>query len=44
MEVPQGDSLCSYLEQAKMSFLFPFFYKIKEQKVGTGPAWVEGSG
>jgi ribosomal protein S26 len=26
MEVPQGNSLCRYLKQAKMSFFF--FYKI----------------
>jgi hypothetical protein len=25
MEVPQGNSLCSYLKQAKMSFLLSFF-------------------
>jgi hypothetical protein len=30
MEVPQGDSLCSYLKQAKVSF---FFYEIGEQEV-----------
>jgi hypothetical protein len=32
-------SLCSALKQAKMSFLFPFFYKIGEQEGGTGPTW-----
>jgi hypothetical protein len=29
MEVLQGNPLCSYLKQAKMSFFF--FYKIREQ-------------
>jgi hypothetical protein len=34
MEVPQGNSLCSYLKQAKMSlFSFSFFLK---QNQGTG--------
>jgi hypothetical protein len=42
MEVPQGNFLCSYLKQAKMSFFF--FYKIGEQEGGTGPAgWGERS-
>jgi hypothetical protein len=36
MEVPQGNSLCSYLKEVKMSFLFPFFCKIREQEGGTG--------
>jgi hypothetical protein len=36
MEVPQGNYLCSYLKQAKMS-LFSF-YKIGEQEDGTGSA------
>jgi hypothetical protein len=39
--VPQGNSLCSYLKQTKISFLFSFFCKIGEQKGGTGP---EGGG
>jgi hypothetical protein len=38
MEVPQENSLCSYLKQAKMSFLFSFFCKIREQEGGTGSA------
>jgi hypothetical protein len=38
MEVPQGNSLCSYLKLAKMSFIFPFFCKIGEQEGGIGPA------
>jgi hypothetical protein len=38
MEVPQGNSLSSYLKQAKMSFLFPFFCEIREQEGGTGSA------
>jgi hypothetical protein len=38
MEVPQGNSLCSYLKQAKMSFFFPFFCKIGEQEGRMGPA------
>jgi hypothetical protein len=36
MEGPQGNSLCSYLKQARMSFFF--FYKIGEQEGKTGPA------
>jgi hypothetical protein len=41
MEVLQGNSLCSYLKQAKMSFFSSFFflYKIGEQEIRTGPAW-----
>jgi hypothetical protein len=35
MEMPQGNFLCSYLKQAKMSF---FFYKIREQEGRTSPA------
>jgi hypothetical protein len=30
MEMPQGNSLCSYVKQAKMSFFF--FYKSEEQE------------
>jgi hypothetical protein len=30
-EMSQGNSLCSYLKQAKMSFFSVFFYKIREQ-------------
>jgi hypothetical protein len=41
MEMSQGNSLCSYLKPAKMSF-FSFFYKIGEQENGTGSAWGEG--
>jgi hypothetical protein len=37
MEAPQGNSLCSYLKQAKISFFF--FYKIGEQEGRTGHAW-----
>jgi hypothetical protein len=39
MEVPQGNSLCSYLQQAKMSFFFLLFilYKIGEQEGGKVP-------
>jgi hypothetical protein len=35
MEMSQGNSLCSYLKQTKMSFFF--IYKIIEQEGGTGP-------
>jgi hypothetical protein len=42
MEMSQGNSLCSYLKQTKLSFLFFFFYKIREQEGGTGPT--SGSG
>jgi hypothetical protein len=41
MEISQGNSLCSYLylKQAKMSFIFYFFfYKIRQQEGRTGPA------
>jgi hypothetical protein len=38
MEMSQGNSLCSYLKQTKMSF-FSFFYKIGEQEGWTGPSW-----
>jgi hypothetical protein len=41
MEVLQGNSLCSYLKQAKMSFAF--FCKTGEQEGKTGPAW-QGKG
>jgi hypothetical protein len=37
MEIPQGNSLCSYLKSTKMSFFL--FYKIREQKDRTDPAW-----
>jgi hypothetical protein len=33
MEVSQGNSLYSYIKQAKMSF----FNKLREQEGGTGP-------
>jgi hypothetical protein len=39
MEVPQGNSPCNYLKKEKMSFLFPFFYKVGEQEGRIGPAW-----
>jgi hypothetical protein len=49
MEIPQGNSLCSYLylKQANMScfsfsFFFFFFCKIREQEGRTGPAWGGG--
>jgi hypothetical protein len=35
METSQGNSLCSYLKQTKMSIFF--FYKIREQEGRTGP-------
>jgi hypothetical protein len=38
MEVPQGNSLCMYFKKAKLSFLFSFFCKIREQEGETGPA------
>jgi hypothetical protein len=33
MEIPQGNSLCSYLylKQAKLSLFYLFLYKIREQ-------------
>jgi hypothetical protein len=36
MELSQGNSLCSNLKQAKMSFFS--FYKIRAQEGRTGPA------
>jgi hypothetical protein len=36
MEMPQVNSLCSYLKQTKMSFVLN---KIREQEGGIGPAW-----
>jgi hypothetical protein len=36
MEMSQGNFLCSYLKQTKMSFFF-LFYKIREQKGRTDP-------
>jgi hypothetical protein len=37
MEMPQGNSLCSYLKQTKMTFFF--CYKTGEQEDRTGPVW-----
>jgi hypothetical protein len=34
MEMSQGNSLCSYLKQTKMSF-----FKNREQEGKTGPVW-----
>jgi hypothetical protein len=39
MEMSQGNSLCSYLKQAKMSSFFSLFYKIEGLVGRTGPAW-----
>jgi hypothetical protein len=39
MELPQGNSLCSYLRHQKYEFFLPFLYKIREQGGRTGPAW-----
>jgi hypothetical protein len=41
MEMLQGNFLCSYLKQAKMSFFFLsfFFYKIGDQEGGIGSVW-----
>jgi hypothetical protein len=36
MEMSQGNSLCRYLKQPKISF-FKKFYKIEEQEGVTGP-------
>jgi hypothetical protein len=36
MEMSQGNSLCSYLKQTRMSFFF--IYKIGEQEGRAGPA------
>jgi hypothetical protein len=42
MEMSQGNSPNSYLNQTKMSFFF--FYKIREQEVRTGPGQGGGCG
>jgi hypothetical protein len=36
--MPQGNSLCSYLKEMKVSVSF-FFYKIREQEDKTGTVW-----
>jgi hypothetical protein len=42
MEVPQGNSLCTYLKQTKMSFSSSFSFLTQNWKTGgqgkTGPA------
>jgi hypothetical protein len=40
MEAPQGNSMCSYLKQAKMPFFL--FYKIGEGEGRTVFAWRKG--
>jgi hypothetical protein len=42
MEMSQGNALCNYLKQTKMSVFF--FYKIREQEGRTGPVWGGGVG
>jgi hypothetical protein len=37
VEMSQGNSLCSYFKQTKMSFFS--FYKIRKQEGGMCPAW-----
>jgi hypothetical protein len=37
MEMSQGNSLCSYLKLAKMSFFF--FHQIGKQEGRKGPPW-----
>jgi hypothetical protein len=41
MEISQGNPLCSYFKQTKMSFFFT--YKIEEQESRTNPAWGVGT-
>jgi hypothetical protein len=41
LEAPQGNCLCGYLNQAKMSFFS--FTKISEQEGRTDTAWGWGS-
>jgi hypothetical protein len=45
MKVPQGNSLCSYLKQPKMSFLLllVFLYIIRKQEGTTDLAWGFGT-
>jgi hypothetical protein len=49
MEVPYGNSLCTYLKQPKRSFFFFFFYiksenRKVEQPVGRGGASISEKG
>jgi hypothetical protein len=41
MEMSQGNYLCSYLKQTKISFFF--FYKIGEQEGRAHPVWGIGT-
>jgi hypothetical protein len=45
MEVSKGNSLCSYLKQPKLSFVFFFSYTISEKKraeqVLPGGSWYQ---
>jgi hypothetical protein len=45
MEVPKGNSLCSYIKQAKTSFFFFFFSytKIRKPEGRTGLTWGIGN-
>jgi hypothetical protein len=42
MEMSQGNSLHSYLKQAKMSFFFLFLLQNWRKEGRTGPAWGGG--
>jgi hypothetical protein len=44
MEMPQRNSVCSYLKQTKKKsfFLFSSYKKIREHEGGTDPNWYEG--
>jgi hypothetical protein len=42
MEVPQGNSLCSYLKQPNISFFFFFFWKNRKvEQVLLAGAWYQ---
>jgi hypothetical protein len=41
MEMPQGNSLYSYLKKQKYRFFF--FYRIRDQEGRTGPIWRVGT-
>jgi hypothetical protein len=41
MEISQGNSLCSYLKETKMSFFFSFT-KSENRRIEQVPAWMGG--
>jgi hypothetical protein len=43
MEMSQWSTLNSYIKQTKMSLLFFFCYRNREQEGKTGPVWGHGT-